>query len=93
MSVVNADTGQAIHPVFDKIVDESYFGRNSTPSTFFAFSWDGTRLHGKGHNGKTEPVPDGTYVIELRALKALGDAGNPDHWETWTSPEVTIDRP
>ena len=28
-----------------------------------------------------------------KVLKALGDKNNPDHWETWTSPVFTIDRP
>ena len=26
-------------------------------------------------------------------LKANGDPANPAHWETWTSPNFTIDRP
>ena len=33
------------------------------------------------------------YKIVVKALKALGDPGNPAHWETWTSPTITIDRP
>ncbi len=33
------------------------------------------------------------YIVQLRVLKALGDANNPAHWETWDSPVVTIDRP
>jgi minor extracellular serine protease Vpr len=36
---------------------------------------------------------NGDYIIEVRVLKALGDAGNPDHWESWTSPVITIERP
>jgi minor extracellular serine protease Vpr len=93
MVVTHAASGKPIHPVFNKMVDISYMGRNSTPSSFFAFSWDGTRIHGNGNNAKTVAVPDGDYVIELRALKALGDPGNPAHWETWSSPVITIDRP
>lgn len=37
---------------------------------------DGTRSHSAGSKGKTKEVPDGTYVIEIRALKALGDPGH-----------------
>jgi hypothetical protein len=38
-------------------------------------------------------VPDGTYYVKLSVLKALGDQSNPAHWETWTSPIITIARP
>ena len=38
-------------------------------------------------------VPDGMYVMRLSVLKALGDDSDPAHWETWTSPVITIDRP
>ena len=52
---------------------------------------------GVGSNGvakiKTKDVADGDYLIEIRLLKALGDWDNPDHWETWLSPIITIDRP
>ena len=34
-----------------------------------------------------------TVSHHLSVLKALGDAANPAHWETWTSPVITIDRP
>ncbi|MGH2446838.1 MAG: S8 family serine peptidase [Candidatus Limnocylindria bacterium] len=93
LSVIDAGTGKPIHPVFNSFVDLELVGRNSTESSFFAFSWDGTRPHSASGRGKTKVVPDGTYLIELKALKALGDPTNPDHWETWTSPAVTIDRP
>jgi minor extracellular serine protease Vpr len=38
-------------------------------------------------------VPDGDYVLSLKALKADGEFWNSDHWETWTSPTISIDRP
>ena len=38
-------------------------------------------------------VPNGRYVAKLSVLKALGDESNPAHWETWTSPVITIARP
>jgi minor extracellular serine protease Vpr len=37
-------------------------------------------------------MPDGQYKLQLRVLKALGDAGNTAHWETWTSPTFRIAR-
>jgi minor extracellular serine protease Vpr len=82
--------GKAWHRIFD----EDYVGRNSVsttpgPGTFFAFPWDGTTVAGN----KAYTVPDGQYVVKISVLKALGDAANPAHWETWTSPVITIDRP
>ena len=62
----------------------------------FAFPWDGTRMHdnGKGTPDHRKTVPDGQYKIVVKALKALGDAGNPADWETLkTSTTITIDRP
>ncbi|MDO5286788.1 MAG: S8 family serine peptidase [Actinomycetia bacterium] len=45
-----------------------------------------------GPQGEPQPVPDGRYVIVLKALKPLGDPTNPAHTETWTSPAFTIQR-
>jgi hypothetical protein len=85
MEVFDANSGKAWH----RILNEEYVGRNSTSTTFFAFPWDGTTFAGN----KTYTVPDGQYVVKISILKANGDASNPAHWETWTSPVVTIDRP
>ncbi len=38
-------------------------------------------------------MPDGSYKIVVKALKAGGDPKNPAHWETWTTPTIIIDRP
>jgi hypothetical protein len=93
MEVRDAATGQPVHPVFHNMYEEDYLPRNSTATSFFAFAWDGTRLHSNGNKLKVKEVPDGQYVVVVKALKALGDASNPAHWETWTSPVVTLDRP
>lgn len=69
--------------------EEPYMPRNSSASSFYAFPWDGLVVSGK----KIIPVPDGQYRAKISVLKALGDASNPAHWETWTSPVITIDRP
>jgi len=66
-----------------------FVGRNATPTGFFALPWDGTTLRGRHFR----TVPDGSYVVRISILKALGDDNNPAHWETWTSPVITIDRP
>jgi minor extracellular serine protease Vpr len=77
--------GKAWH----RAIQQEYVGRNSTSTAFSAYSWDGTTTSGN----RTYTVPDGQYTVKLSVLKALGDAANPAHWETWTSPVITIDRP
>ena len=72
-----------------RISDDEYVGRNSTATSFFLFAWDGTTTNGS----KTFTAPNGQYVAKLSVLKALGDSNNPAHWETWTSPVITIARP
>jgi hypothetical protein len=69
--------------------DEEYLGRNATATGFFAFPLDGTTFAGNS----IYTLPDGTYTAKVSVLKALGDASNPAHWESWTSPTFVIDRP
>ena len=38
-------------------------------------------------------APNGVYTVKVSVLKALGDQSNPAHWETWTSPVITLARP
>ncbi|HVF62759.1 MAG TPA: S8 family serine peptidase [Casimicrobiaceae bacterium] len=83
--VFDANTGKAWHRAFQF----DYLGRNATATGFFALAWDGITTSGN----KVHTVPDGQYVMKLSVLKALGDDNNPAHWETWTSPVITIDRP
>jgi len=83
--VFDANTGKAWQRAFEY----DYFGRNSNYNSYYAFTWDGTTTRGN----KAAPVPDGDYIVVLSVLKALGDDENPDHYEFWTSPVITIDRP
>ena len=85
MTVLDAATGQNWH----RALDTRYFPRNSGASSFFATGWDGTTAHGQ----HPLTVPNGVYVIQLTMKKALGDDNNPAHWESWTSPAITIARP
>jgi hypothetical protein len=85
MEVFDAKSGKAWH----RALELEYLPRNRTSNSAFSSRWDGTTSTGK----KTYVVPDGDYVVKLSVLKALGDDDNPDHWETWTSPVLTIDRP
>jgi len=82
---IYAENGKAWHRAYDL----DYFSRNSAPTSFYAFPFDGTTFAGK----KTYDVPDGTYYAVISVLKANGDDDNPAHWESWTSPLFEIDRP
>lgn len=92
--IYDVATGEPVHPEFSTAFEEAYLPRNSSVYGFFAFPWDGTRIH-TNQKGKlkTKVVPDGEYYIVVRVLKALGDPEIPEHWETWTSPMFVIDRP
>ncbi|EYR64591.1 peptidase S8 [Actinotalea ferrariae CF5-4] len=68
---------------------EEHVGRDS--GGFSVRTWDGTLAKTSGKGRIT--LPDGVYVLEVTALKALGDPANPAHVETWTSPAFTVDRP
>ena len=92
VEIRNASNGQTVHPVFFYAFEEEFLPRNSTATSFFNFAWNGTRNHNNG-NDKVKEVPNGQYVLVIKALKALGDENNPAHWETWTSPVITLARP
>jgi len=108
LQVVDAATGKPVHPVFSNVVERDFVARNglrppaggpyntdSTTDDVTAFPWDGTRMHdnGVGTPDHRKVVPDGSYKIVVKALKAGGNPNNPAHWETWTTPAITIDRP
>jgi hypothetical protein len=88
MEVFDADSGKSMFWAYQ----DEYLPRNSGATSFFAFPWDGTTTPGKSGK-RVFTMPDGEYVVKLSILKALGDKNNPDHWETWTSPVIVIDRP
>jgi hypothetical protein len=71
------------------VFQTEFFGRNTNTSYVYEFTWDGTAVE----NHQRSALPNGDYQLQLTVLKALGDPENPAHWETWTSPTFTIDRP
>ena len=85
MEIVDAGNGKAWHRAFQ--ID--YQPRNAATNQVFLLTWDGKTTAGN----KEYTVPNGNYRAVLSVLKALGDANNPAHWETWTSPVITIARP
>ena len=62
---------------------DDYLARSGTAGSFEPITWNG-EVDG-------ETVADGTYILEVRVLKALGDPADPEHTETWTSPAFTIE--
>jgi subtilisin family serine protease len=80
-----AENGKAWHRAYDL----DYLPRNSAPTSFYDFPFDGTTFAGR----RSYTVPDGTYYAVISVLKANGDDDNPAHWESWTSPLFVIDRP
>jgi minor extracellular serine protease Vpr len=87
--------GSPVHPVFNYVTQQEFLGRNSAATTFFEFDWDGTRSqdNGGGNGDHRKAVPNGRYILKLSVLKALGNAGNPADWETFTTPPITLARP
>lgn len=85
LEVFDANTGRAAH----QALDLEYVPRSATATDFFRFAWGGMAFAGK----RSYAVQDGQYRLRLSVLKALGDDDDPAHWEIWTSPVVTIDRP
>jgi hypothetical protein len=69
-----------------------YLLRNSGATTFFEFDQDGTRSqdNGGGNGDHRKVVPNGTYVLKLSVLKALGNANNAADWERFTTPPITL---
>ena len=60
---------------------------------FSTYTWDGkqifTNAAGKLHR---KELPDGAYKLQIVVTKALAEANNPSHIETWESPTVVITR-
>lgn len=87
MEVRDSITGRNFH----YIDNEKYLPRNSTATGFFDFAWAGITFTPSGKQAFV--VPNGSYIINVRALKALGNPDNPSDWQTWTSPVFSIARP
>jgi len=91
VQVLNAN-GSLVHPVFNYAAKFEFLPRNSTATAFFEFDWDGTRGQDNG-NDKRKVLPNGTYLLKLSILKALGNENNAADWETFTTPPITLARP
>lgn len=90
LEAVNAVTGKVV----GKVSDDQWVTRNTTATGFFAFTWDGQVFKkdpAKPNNWST--APNGQYVVRVTVRKALADKNNPAHFESWTSPVITLARP
>jgi hypothetical protein len=88
VEILNGMTGRRAYPVFYKIFDWDWHGRSRGVGWYWADPWDGTRIL---WNRNVE-VPDGSYQMRMRVLKANGNPLNPADWESWTSPMFYIER-
>lgn len=71
------------------VMEEQYLSRSPDTETVYRYPWAGMVQAGRSDNAR--PVPKGRYTIRVEVLRALGDPENPDHWETWESPEFELD--
>jgi minor extracellular serine protease Vpr len=71
------------------VMQDDYLQRSPALVQRSLFEWDGTVRAGNSENRRGLPSSD--YTLELRVLRALGDADNPEHWDTWESPEFELD--
>jgi subtilisin family serine protease len=60
---------------------------------FSTYTWDGKRVvtNAAGKTHRTE-LPTGNYKLQIVVTKALADANNAAHIETWMSPTIFITR-
>ncbi|WP_051325259.1 S8 family serine peptidase [Glycomyces tenuis] len=79
VDVEHVDTGEVV-----EWHREEFVGRSAGPDDTVAV--DLARF-AEELPGVLEP---GEWRMEVRALKALGDESNPEHWETWRSPAFTL---
>jgi minor extracellular serine protease Vpr len=71
------------------VMQDEYLPRSPGLIDRYLFEWDGTIRAGNSENRR--PLPSSDYTLELRVLRATGDAGNADHWDTWESPAFELD--
>ena len=74
-----------VNPSVGTIEATDHVGRSEEPEVF---AWDGSFVL---KNEKPRSAKNGTYVLEVAALRPLGDPENPEHWETVRTPQFSID--
>jgi hypothetical protein len=98
ISLVDAATGQPVTQGGRNslLFGDSLIPRNSTPTSFFAFVWDGTIAFADNGGGKLhrKAAPAGTYklVLSVHKAKAFNDTRD-NETQSWTSPAFTLRTP
>ncbi|KAL0075652.1 peptidase S8/S53 domain-containing protein [Phycomyces blakesleeanus] len=90
VDVLNAKTKKSIRKT---MTDSVYLARNSLFEDGYSskVTWDTTYVFNtfSGIPAKI-PVPSGTYILNLRALKLLGNPKDPKDWETFQTGPVVV---
>lgn len=73
------------------VSSQEFVGRNSTPTAFFSFTWNGTYTPPPDTTPRV--APNGPYRLDWSLLKANGDPTRPEHYEHWSSPPIVLARP
>jgi len=71
------------------VLQEDFLPRSVSPNSVTDYPWDGRVVFRK----KVRALPNGVYVLKVSVLKPLGNSRVAADWETWTSPEITLQRP
>lgn len=71
-----------------RAVSLAHVGQSMSRASASRYTWKGKTMLDQ----TITLVPNGDYVLQLRVLKALGDPRNAAHWESWTSPIITLNR-
>jgi subtilisin family serine protease len=85
MELFDSGTGRAWH----RALDDEYIPRSAGATSAFLIPWNGETANGNRLN----EIPNGTYLMKVTIEKALAEESNANHFETWTSPVITIARP
>jgi minor extracellular serine protease Vpr len=80
---VNQRSGQRL-----LAMEDDYLRRSPWPGETYAFAWDGHVQAGQSDSTRT--APSGTYVLEMRLLRAMGDPDNAEDWDVWESPQFEL---
>ncbi|MGA4670178.1 S8 family serine peptidase [Propionibacteriaceae bacterium Y1923] len=65
-------------------------GNAGRDNSYSGLGWDGTYRVNKKKNSPVANAPAGSYILEVKVLKALGNAKDASHWESFSTVPFTI---
>ena len=90
LEAVDAANGKVV----GRVSLDEWVTRNSSATSPFAFAWDGDVFRRDPSKPRQwSSVANGSYNVRVTVKKALADKKNAAHFETWTSPLISIARP